>query len=177
MSQTALIDAPDPLVEFFLNSASSVVRLECLEISHPDFTRVYYVVRNATRGITVRHEDGIWRDYEYHPMRIQSLGITADLDSGIRVDLGDLGTLVPSEIKSVMAAGGMAEKPLVNYRVYRADVLDKVMDGPLRLEIKKVSRNDKGWCSFEAKAVALNASVTGEIYDLTRFYPLRGFLY
>lgn len=39
--------------EFFLNSPSTVVQLETLEISHPHFTKTYRVVRNATQGVTV----------------------------------------------------------------------------------------------------------------------------
>jgi hypothetical protein len=41
--------------EFFLASAPSVVRLDCLEISHPDFSQTYRLVRNAPVGVVVEH--------------------------------------------------------------------------------------------------------------------------
>lgn len=39
--------------EFFLNSRSSVVQLELLQISHPSFSKDYRLVRNAVNGVTV----------------------------------------------------------------------------------------------------------------------------
>jgi hypothetical protein len=39
--------------EFFLNSRSSVVQLELLQISHPDFSKDYRIVRNSVNGVTV----------------------------------------------------------------------------------------------------------------------------
>lgn len=42
--------------EFFLGSRPSVVRLDCLEISHPNFSQTYRLVRNAPAGIRVEHD-------------------------------------------------------------------------------------------------------------------------
>lgn len=39
--------------EFFLNSRSSVVQLELIQISHPSWTKDYRLVRNAVNGVTV----------------------------------------------------------------------------------------------------------------------------
>ena len=39
--------------EFFLNSRSSVVQLELIQISHPSFSKDYRLVRNAVNGVTV----------------------------------------------------------------------------------------------------------------------------
>lgn len=166
----------DKYIEFFLKAPSRVVRLECLEFSHSNFSRTYYIVRNATDGITVTYEDGQSHFHEYYPLKIQFLGVHTDLESGIHVDLGDLGELIPREIMAVMAAGGMLTKPQVIYRAFRSDILTAPMGGPLRLEIKTVSRNREG-CSFDAAAVSLNLNTTGEVFDMTRFYSLRGFLY
>jgi hypothetical protein len=41
--------------EFFLGSAPSVARYDCLEISHPNFGQTYRLVRNAPAGISVTH--------------------------------------------------------------------------------------------------------------------------
>lgn len=169
-------DFTDDYKSFFFQSSSNIVRLECLEIIHPQFTQVYRVVRNAVNGVVVKHEDGGSYEYEYYPLRIASMGVTSDLDSGIRVDLGDLGEILPKELRAIMKGTGINIKPIVKYRTYRSDILTYPMDGPLILEIKNLSYNSEG-CSFQAKAPSLNVSTTGEIYDLTRFYPLRGFLY
>lgn len=162
--------------EFFLDSKPNIIRFECLEFSHPNFTQTYYIVRNHGKGLTVTYEDGRSHFHEYYPLKIQFLGVTTDLESGIHVDLGDLGELLPKELAAVMAAGGMRIKPTVIYRAFRCDILDRPMDGPLKLEIKTISRNQEG-SSFDAKAVSLNLNTTGETYAMDRFDPLRGFLY
>ena len=161
---------------FFLNAPSKIIRFECLEIYHPDFSKTYYVVRNATKGLTVTHENGQTVDYEYWPLKIQPLGVYADLDTGIRVDLGDLGELLPIELNNVIVNGDLNIKPKITYRTYRSDYLTAPMEGPYLLEVSTVSYNKEG-CSFEAIAPLLNLNTTGEIYDLNRFYPLRNFLY
>lgn len=43
------------LAEFFLASPPRVVLLDCLEISHPNFSQTYRIVRNAPSGVTVTH--------------------------------------------------------------------------------------------------------------------------
>ena len=63
--------------EFFLNSKSSVVQLELVEISHPNFTKVYRVVRNAVQGVTVKLETGANATFEYYPLRIENNGDVA----------------------------------------------------------------------------------------------------
>lgn len=161
--------------EFFLNSAASVVKLETLEISHPNFTRVYRIVRNAVAGITARIETGEEVDFEYLPMRITSTGASDDLDNGVRVDLGDLGEILPVELDRVAASSGFSVKPVVKYREYRSDDLINVLNGPVVLEVRTFSFKREG-SSFEAKAPSLNINKTGELYTFDRFPMLRGFL-
>lgn len=169
------MDASEAYVEFFLNCAASVVRLECLEISHPSFSQVYRVVRNATQGVSVTHEDGLDYWHEYYPLKITPLDMTSDLDTGFRVDFGDLGEVLPKEAAAVLAGPDLRVKPTLVYRSYRSDRTDQILEGPYRLEVKAISYNREG-CSFDAKAPLLNMSTTGELYKLDRFYPLRGFL-
>jgi hypothetical protein len=161
--------------EFFLNSSSSVIQLECLEISHPDFTKTYRIVRNATKGITVKYEDGNLYPHEYYPLSIVSMGNRGDLDQGFRITLGDLGDVLPAELDSVTSADGFDTKPTVSYRSFRSDDLETVLFGPLFLEVTTFSFTREG-SSFEAKAPSLNINRTGEIYTLDRFPGLRGFL-
>lgn len=161
--------------EFFLKSSGSVVQLECLQISHSAFTKTYRVVRNATKGITVKYENGVYYDHVYYPLQVQSLGMRGDLDQGLRINLGDLGEVLPQELDAVSSSDGFSEKPIVQYRTFRSDDLDHVLFGPLVLEVTTFSFNRSG-STFEAKAPSLNINKTGELYKLDRFSMLRGFL-
>jgi len=159
--------------DFFLNSKSRIVQLECIEISHPNFSKVYYVVRNATLGVTVTHEDSSVHTYEYYPLDIVAGSDSDDLDQEYKISVGDLGDMLPNEVDAVRVAGGLGVKPTVIYRAYRSDDLTHVLMGPTVLQIKTLSFTRDG-ATFEASAPLLNMSQTGEIYDLNRFDPLRG---
>lgn len=160
--------------QFFLNSMSSVVPLETLEISHPSFSQVHNVVRNSTRtGITATLETGVATDFVYYPLQIKPTSSQNDLDQKLQIQLGDLGELVPNEIDNCFAAGTMLTKPIVNYRVFRSDDLTKPMDGPFRYEITTLSMKQTG-SGFAAEAPRLNTSRTGEIYTIDRFPMLAG---
>lgn len=161
--------------EFFLRSNSRVVQLECLEIYHPNFSKRYYVVRNAVLGVTVRHEDGVLRTYQYYPCKIEQNSSSDDLDAGYKITWGDLGEIVPNEMDRVRVANGFLTKPTVWYRSYRSDNLDTIMYGPILLEAGQFTFALEG-STFEADAPQLNVNSTGEVYDLVRFDALRGTL-
>lgn len=162
--------------EFFFNSASNIVALETLQISHPSFSKTYYIVRNAINGITAYLEDGVTMvTFDYYPLQIKQTGATDDLDQTMQIDLGDLGEIVPMEIDRAFAAGTMTTKPTLVYRVYRSDDLTAPMDGPFRFEITSIG-SQGGSSSFTAEAPRLNSSRTGEIYTIDRFPMLAGFL-
>lgn len=161
--------------EFFLGSKSNVVQLECLEISHSAFSKTYYVVRNATAGVTVTHEDSTVHTYEYYPLAVRGIGDRENLDFGLDITLGDLGELIPMELDRVREADKFSERPIVKYRTYRSDLLSSPLYGPVKLEIQEIPRNREG-ASFTAKAPSLNISQTGEIYTIDRYPMLRGFL-
>lgn len=161
---------------YFLGSKSSIVQLELLEVSHPNFTTTYRIVRNAINGVTVTLEDASVRTFNYYPLRIESLGTRDNLDFGIKIDFGDLGEVLPLEMDAVAATpSGYQSKPMVRYWTYRSDDLSKPLFGPLVLEVKNFSFNQTG-ASFEAKAPSLNLNRTGEVYKIDRFPMLRGFL-
>jgi hypothetical protein len=161
--------------EFFLNCLSSVVQLDCLEISHSAFSATRYLVRNATAGVTVTHEDASSHPYIYVPMELALTGPRDDLDHILQVRLGDLGEIIGEELDNIAAADGFSELPTVVYRTYRSDDLTAPLYGPINLELKKFSMDRVG-CSFEAKAPSLNISRTGEGYTLPRFPMLRGLM-
>lgn len=161
--------------EFFLNCKTSIVQLELLEISHPNFSQIFRLVRNATNGITVKLEDNINYNFIYCPMKISLMNEKDDLDQIIKIQLGDLGEIIPTELDLVSAADGFDIKPVLKYRTFRSDDLENVLYGPIILEIKTFSFTREG-CLFEAKAPSLNLNKTGEIYSLDRFPMLKGML-
>ena len=161
--------------EFFLKSRASVVQLELLEISHPAFTQAYRIVRNAASGVTVTLENDTEETFLYYPCRVTSLGNRMDLDQAFRIDLGDLGEVLPLELDAVADADAFVVKPSVVYRTYRSDDLSQPLFGPLELEVSSFSFKAEG-ASFVARAPRLNETMTGELYKLDRFPMLRGFL-
>jgi len=161
--------------EFFLKSKSSVVQLETLEISHPDFTKVYRIVRNAVQGVSVSLENFSIKSFDYYTLKIENAGIRNELDQSITINLGDLGEVLPKELDEVSSNNGFSVKPTVVYRTYRSDDLSRPLFGPVLLEVTTFAFNREG-SSFEAKAPSLNITKTGEIYKIDRFPMLRGFL-
>jgi hypothetical protein len=166
---------PSSALNYFLRSKRDVVALELLEITHPAFTRVYRIVRNAVDGIEVTLETGELATFDYYPARVVELGDQNDLDAGIRIDFGDLGEIIPKELDAAYAAGQMDVKPVVTYRVYRSDDLTAPMIGPVALEATTFSFKKEG-ATFEAAAPYVNRVRTGETYNVTRFPMQRGFL-
>jgi hypothetical protein len=161
--------------EFFLNSNSHVVELELIEINHPNFTKSYYIVRNAVAGVTVTLENLSEQEFEYYPLQISPTGSGDDLDQVLKVQLGDLGDILPNELKAVYAANGFAIKPTLIYRTYRSDDLTKPLYGPLTFEVCNITFKKEG-AAFEARAPRLNSVATGELYTTNRFPMLRGFI-
>lgn len=161
--------------EFFLNSKTSVVQLETLEILHPNFTKIYRIVRNAVEGVTLTLENGQLVTFDYYPLQIENAGVRDDLDQAIKINLGDLGEVLPKELDEVSSNNGFGTKPTVVYRTYRSDDLSRPLFGPVTLEVSSFAFNREG-STFEAKAPSLNVNKTGELYKLDRFPMLRGFL-
>lgn len=161
--------------EFFLNGPIRVANLETIQISHPSFSKTYWIVRNSRLGITAKLEDGSTQVFEYYPLKIIKTNTDNSLDQIYRVSLGDLGEILPKEIDRIEAAGTRLVRPIVRYRTYRSDDLSKPLLGPMKLEIIDLPMSREG-VAFEAKAPTLNHMQTGEYYDLTRFKGLRGFL-
>lgn len=161
--------------EYFLNSRSSVIEYETVQISHPNFTQTYRIVRNAVAGLTAITEESVSRTFQYYPLKISASGARDNLDCSLTFQLGDLGEVLPLEMDAIDAASGWDTKPTVIYRTFRSDDLTAPLYGPITLEVVDFSFKREG-CQFEARAPWLNLVRTGEIYDLDRFPMLRGFL-
>jgi hypothetical protein len=160
---------------FFLDSGADEFQYELLEISHPDFTQTYYIVRNAKNGLTVTHEDSTSHDYDYYPVAIKQAGTNDDLDQKLSITFGDLGQILPTELDAIFSADSLGIKPILKYRTYRSTDLSVPLFGPLRFELSNLSFTDEG-VSFDATAPKLNQLATGELYTMKRFPMLKGFL-
>jgi hypothetical protein len=162
-------------VAYFLGSSSAIIQYETLEISHPNFTQTFYVVRNSTNGLSAYLENGQLVNFTYYPMRVTPSSAGNDLDQKIQIEFGDLGELIPTQLDAVIANSGLLTKPVCKYRTYRSDLLSQVMYGPLVLEITTLAFNRTG-VVFEASAPSLNIGKTGRVYSIDAFPTLRSFL-
>lgn len=161
--------------EFFLNSEIDIIQYECIEVSHPNFSKVYRIVRNKIDGLTATLETAASATFEYYPLKITPSETSDNLDFSIKVEFGDLGENIPQEIENVVNAGSFLTKPVFIYRSYRSDDLTAPMTGPFELEIVELNI-DKNGCSFEAKAKNTNLNGTGVKYSVGKFPSLRAFL-
>lgn len=162
--------------EYFLNSRMDIVQYDLLEISHPYFTQTYRIVRNNADGITVNltpGDEGFL--FQFYPVGVSTVNSSDDLDTGIKIDFGDLGQVIPNEIDALIEVDGFRTKPAVRYWTYRSDDLTQPIFGPVELEVTTMDMNGQG-SSFEAHAPLINLKRTGELYTLARFPMLRGFV-
>ncbi|NET73003.1 MAG: DUF1833 domain-containing protein [Sphaerospermopsis sp. SIO1G2] len=163
------------LTDFYLNSDSSEVELETIQLSHSSFSKTYRFVRNASNGITATIEGNETVDFDYYPLRISKLGERNDMDFGVRIDLGDANRVLKEELELIRAADTFEEKPVLTYRTFQSSNLSAPLAGPFTLEVKDLTFTE-GQVSFEAIAPRLNLRATGELYTLERFPMLRGVL-
>ena len=167
---------PDDYTEFFLNSSSNIIQYETLEITHTNFSKVWYLVRNAQSGLTAFLEDLITEvNYEFCPMGISESAESDDLDFGLRIELGDVGEILSAELDNIVSADNLNEKPILKYRTYRSDILTQPMLGPFELDIEEITFDKQG-ATFQAKAPTLSLKQTGELYTTDRFPGLKEFL-
>lgn len=162
-------------INFFLNSSSSVIQYECVEISHPNFSKVYRIVRNNSEGLEVTLETAEVVTFDYYPLKLTPAETSDNLDFSINVEFGDVGEVIPTEIERVVLYDGFATKPIFKYRSYRSDNLLLPMFGPLVLEIQEMTTNREGTV-FEARAPKANLNATGLKYSIDKFPSLRFFV-
>lgn len=151
------------------------VRLECVEITHPSFSRGYRFVRNHADGVRVRHENGYYYDYEYLPLTIQPSQSSDNLLQGFTIGIGDVGEILPYEIQRLRNGSYPNIRPAVNYRVYLTSDLSQPLSSVLGLEVTDNQRKKQG-AVFKCQAKETNKTSTGVKYTLDRYPMLRTFL-
>ena len=166
-------------VAYFLNGAPEAARLDTLEISHPNMSRTYYLVRNQRDGATFTIQDAegadVQQPFEWYPFVLRDTAVLQSLEYTLEVILGDLGEILPMEIARIRAADAMDTPPAVVYRAYSSDDLTSPMIGPINLQMHEPSTEARG-TSFIARPLSANNSATGATYSFTRFPMLRGTL-
>lgn len=161
-------------IDFFLNSSLNVSGVETMELSHPSFSQVFYLVRNSIKGFTAKDENGVTKTYQYVPMKINSSEVKDNMDASIEIDLGDVGTIIPQELELVRLANTYGIEPDLTYRLYRSDDTTSPMLTS-KLKVRDIVFNKSG-CKITAKAPQFNVNKTGERYTIARFPMLRGCL-
>lgn len=159
-------------VSFFLNAQGGIVQLDCIEIMHSSFPKVFRYVRNDTSGITVKHEDGIDYFYDFQQIEIGRNNIANDLDQIFNITIADYDDAL------IQAYVGLTDNvpPTFKYRVYRDDDLTSPMLTIQTLDIVSMNKDSTGLVTFDAQAPELNSVKTGDSYSLERFPMLRGTL-
>lgn len=160
--------------KFFLDAVASAVELELLEISHPNFSQTYFIVRNKADGVTVTLETGASQAFVYFPLQIKGVSSNDSLDQVLQCQIGDLGQVVPLELDRVNVAGGWGTKPTCKLRTYNSDDLSAPLTGPIVFQITTIVSTEEG-SSFDAAAPEVNAGRTGEFYSIERFPMMAGF--
>ncbi len=165
-----------PDYSYWLSGSPDDVRLQCVEISHPAWSKVYRIVQNHSDGITVQHESGLSFAYEYVPLTIQKGSNSDDLDQEITIGVGDLGEDFPKELDAIRASVNYSKvRPTLNYREYNLSDLTKPQVTILGLEATDYEPKREG-AVFVCRAKQMNLTKTGEIYTLDNTPTLRGFV-
>lgn len=170
----------DDIKDFHLDSVSSVVLLETLEISHSLWPDPIRIVTNHPDGISVTLENNQPATFEFIPLMIQRGNTSDDLDQTLNITVGDLGEIVPPLIQKIRDASS-DEKPQVIYRSFAFDAASMVLTKPTPIEIIRglhVAKMNQDYqaTTFEAATSGKNSVKTGRTYNFEEYPDLRGLI-
>ena len=154
---------------FFLNNSGGVVQLECLEISHPSFPKVFRYMRNDEDGMQI---GGYF--YQYQPMSIKRSNVTNDLEQKLSITLADMEDELMNAVNNIRSSSSPRVKPKIVFKIYRDDDLSAPMIEMQTLEIPTISKDSTGLVTFDAQAPELNAVKTGRLYTFEDYPLLKG---
>lgn len=170
----------DDIKDFHLDSVSSVVLLETLEISHSLWPAPIRIVTNHPDGVAVTLENGQRAIFEFIPLMIQRGNTSDDLDQTLNITVGDLGEIVPPLIQKIRDASS-DEKPQVIYRSFAFDAASMVLTKQTPIEIIRglsVAKMNQDYqaTTFEAATSGKNSVKTGRTYNFKDYPDLRGLI-
>jgi hypothetical protein len=157
---------------FFFNAKGGLLRIDCIEISHPSFSKVFRFVRNVRDGILVKHEDALDYQYMHEVFELNRSNVTADLDQTIQITFADY----KDELKLEIESADYTQPATFKYRAYRDDDLSMPMIVLETLQVISVNNDSFGIVTFDAKAEGLNDVKTGLIYSIEDYPMLRALL-
>ena len=170
----------DDIKDFHLDSVSSVVLLETLEISHSLWPVPIRIVTNHPDGVAVTLENNQQAFFEFIPLLIQRGNTSDDLDQTLNITVGDLGEIVPPLIQKIRDASS-DEKPQVIYRSFAFDAASMVLTKQTPIEIIRglsVAKMNQDYqaTTFEAATSGKNSVKTGRTYNFKEYPDLRGLI-
>lgn len=170
----------DDIKDFHLDSVSSVVLLETLEISHSLWPTPIRIVTNHPDGVAVTLENNQQAFFEFIPLMIQRGNTSDDLDQTLNITVGDLGEIVPPLIQKIRDASS-DEKPQVIYRSFAFDAASMVLTKQTPIEIIRglsVTKMNQDYqaTTFEAATSGKNSVKTGRTYNFKEYPDLRGLI-
>jgi len=143
--------------------------IETIEISHPLFSKVYYLTREPA-GIIATLEDMQVVNFVGTNIDIKLNSTKSDLDQNFSFTMPDLNNELDDELDRIPLDD--SDKIVIKYRVYINTDLSGPAQGPVLLEALSVSQ-EKGIFTISAGAPQLNWNKTGIIYDYDTFPMLR----
>ena len=162
--------------QFWLSGNPTDVRLECVEVTHPAWSRAYRFVSNYDLGdLVVTHEDGLQYTYQYEPVIVQRSGSDNTITQSVELSIAELGALIPAEIERAEQSEFRNEKPTLSFREYVLSDLTQPIRSILGLKIQGYKQTYQG-VGISATAQILAETKTGSTYNLREFPTLRGFL-
>ncbi|PKF33433.1 hypothetical protein [Acinetobacter proteolyticus] len=151
---------------FYLNASSGVVPLECIEISHPSFSKVFRYVKNDSNGIVAEGQN-----YVYQPMSIKRNNVSNDLEQTLSLTIADMDDELALAVLAIRESIYSTVKPECKFKLFRDDDLTSPMTQLQTLEIPTISKDSSGLVTFDAQAPQLNSVKTGLTYSIED-YPL-----
>ncbi|NNP75569.1 hypothetical protein A7P54_03935 [Acinetobacter sp. Ac_3412] len=151
---------------FYLNASSGVVPLECIEISHPSFSKVFRYVKNDSNGIVAEGQN-----YVYQPMSIKRNNVSNDLEQTLSLTIADMDDELALAVLAIRESIYSTVKPECKFKLFRDDDLTAPMTQLQTLEIPTISKDSSGLVTFDAQAPQLNSVKTGRTYSIED-YPL-----
>ncbi|USA54572.1 hypothetical protein NDN13_05090 [Acinetobacter sp. C32I] len=151
---------------FYLNASSGIVPLECIEISHPSFSKVFRYVKNDSDGIVAEGQN-----YVYQPMSIKRNNVSNDLEQTLSLTIADMDDELALAVSAIRESAYPTVKPECKFKLFRDDDLTSPMTQLQTLEIPTISKDSSGLVTFDAQAPQLNSVKTGQTYSIED-YPL-----
>ena len=153
---------------FFLTKTSTIAKIDCIELYHPDFGYLRYQAYDD-EGITVQHEDGAPQPYDFESFEITRGNVTSDLDQGFSITFADY----KDDLKNKVNAADHMTPIVFSWRLYRSDDLNNPMFVQRDLYVIRVNSDGTGMVTFEASAEQLNNVKTGDVYTINTYPMLR----